>query len=77
MKKTEIGIKTATLELTREELGFIAYLYNTSNKKLTKKEAAFFQEIESTIKRMQTLEKVKNSIIGLFQKAKTRKKEKR
>lgn len=66
MKKTEIGITTATLELTREELGYIIYLYNTSNKKLTKKETTFFQEIESIIKQMNTLEDVANFIKRIF-----------
>ena len=56
MKQQQVSGTVAILELTRDELDFIIYLYDTSTKKLNKRERAFFQEIEAIIERMGKIE---------------------
>ena len=61
MKQTNIGSAGVTLELTKEELGFIVYLNETSSKKLTKSERTFIQELEAIVKRMGEIEKIEKA----------------
>ena len=66
MKQTNIGSASVTLELTKEELGFIIWLKETSTQKLTKTERAFIQELEAIIKRMGEIEKIEKAITEIF-----------
>jgi len=68
MKQKQTGSTTATLELTKLELGLIIYLNETSTKKLNKSEREFIQEIEAIIKKMGELEELEESIKGIFRK---------
>lgn len=66
MKQKQLGSNESILELEKHELSLIIYLYETSPKKLNKRERAFIQEIEAIIKRMGEIEEIENSIKGIF-----------
>ena len=66
MKQTNIGSAGVKLELTKEELGFIIWLSETSTQKLTKTERAFIQELQAKIKRMGEIEKIEKALAEAF-----------